>query len=120
MTQGREYHGCGSYYSGGAMVLIVAGGQYNSYTLLSSTEKMTTGATAWTTINPLPRTLYWVATVSMDNSIILSGGHDGDSDRAEILAFDGEHWKEVGQLQEARSSHAATKIDITDLMDFCN
>ena len=54
-------------------VLIVAGGVDDSYTHLSSTEKMTTGATAWTTINPLPRTLYGVATVSLDNSIILTG-----------------------------------------------
>ena len=57
-------------------VLIVAGGlggQDGSYTPISSTEKMTTGATAWTTINPLPRTLWGVATVSMDNSIILTG-----------------------------------------------
>merc|ERR1719427_303298 len=101
MNQGRSSHGCGSYYSGGTMVLIIAGGQDDSYggPAISSTEKMTTGATAWTTINPLPRTLYNVATVSMDNSIILLGGsHDG-SGMAEILAFDGEHWKEVGQLQ---------------------
>ena len=53
--------------------------------------------------------------------MFIAGGLDGDfADRAEILAFDGEHWKEVGQLQEARYSHAATKIDITHLMDFCN
>ena len=52
--------------------------------------------------------------------VFFAGGYDGDSARAEILAFDGEHWKEFGQLQEARYSHAATKIDITDLMDFCN
>merc|ERR1719427_2482067 len=102
------------------MVLIVAGGADASSTPLSSTEKMTTGATAWTTINPLPRTLYGMATVSMDNSIILLGGYDGYRARAEILAFDGEDWKEVGQLQEARYMHAATMLDITDLMDFCN
>ena len=52
--------------------------------------------------------------------MFIAGGHDGDSGRAEILVFDGEHWKEVGQLEEARYSHAATKIDITDLMDYCN
>merc|ERR1719186_1341026 len=101
------------------MVLIVTGGSTGNddfdYTHpLSSTEKLTTGATAWTTINPLPRTLAGVATVSMDNSIFLLGGFDGHSDRAEILAFDGEHWKEVGQIKEAKYDLAATRIDITD------
>jgi len=119
MNQGRYHHGCGSYYSSGTKVIIVVGGLHYD-THLSSTEKMTTGATAWTTINPLPRTLYGVSTVSLDNSIILTGGSDGDRARPEILAFDGKHWKEAGQLQEARRSHAATKIDITHLMDFCN
>ena len=40
--------------------------------------------------------------------------------RAEILAFDGEEWKEVGKLQTARCYHAVTKIDITNIMGFCN
>ena len=52
--------------------------------------------------------------------VFIAGGWHGDKSRAEILAFDGEDWKEVGQLQEARHGHAATNIDITDLMDFCN
>ena len=47
-------------------------------------------------------------------------GDIGDNARAEILAFDGEDWKEVGQLEKARYYHAATKIDITDIMGFCN
>jgi len=120
MTQGRIRHGCGSYYSGGTMVFIVAGGEdVDTYTPLSSTEKMATGATAWTTINPLPRTLFGVATVSLDHSVILTGGDDGGNYRSEILAFDGEDWKEVGQLQEARYRHAATRIDITKFIDFC-
>ena len=54
-------------------VLIVAGGYDDSKNPLSSTEKMTTGATAWTTVKSLPRALAGVATVSLDNSIILTG-----------------------------------------------
>ena len=104
---------------------------------------MTIGATAWTTTNPLPRTLLGVASVRLDNLFFILGkcggvvfGHiitivfiaggwdynedDGDNARAEIFAFDGEHWKEVGQLQKADHYLAATKIDITDLLDFCN
>ena len=53
-------------------VLIVAGGLCDS-NLLSSTEKLNTGATAWTTIKPLPRKLWGVATVSLDKSIVLLG-----------------------------------------------
>jgi len=119
MTQERQSHGCGSYYSGGTMVLFVAGGYDASYNHIKSTEKMTAGATAWTTTNPLPRRLSMVATVSMDNSILI-GGDTGGSWRREILTFDGEDWKKVGQLQEARYYTAATKIDMTHLMDFCN
>ena len=60
--------------------------------------------------------------------VFIAGGSDGvgrncwdcGNVRAEILAFDGEDWKEVGQLQEARKDHAATKIDINKLKDFCN
>ena len=44
---------------------------------LSSTEKMIIGATAWTTIKPLPRTLFGVATVSMDNKVFLTGKFGG-------------------------------------------
>ena len=61
------------YISISIQVLIVAGGWDDGYTPLSSTEKMTTGATAWTTIKPLPRTLYGMASVSLDNMIILTG-----------------------------------------------
>ena len=83
-------------------VLIVAGGMVDDvFTPLSSSEKMTTGARAWTTIKPLPRTLWGRTTVNLDNQIVLTGkwggvvvlllrciagGHDGDSARAEILA----------------------------------
>merc|ERR1719186_1772130 len=117
MNQGRYYHGCGSYYSDGQKVLLVAGGIAMNQELLSSTEKMNIGATAWTTIKPLPRTLFGVATVSMDNKVFLTGGtvrdtYDENSMRAEVLAFDGEDWNKVGQLKKARKHHAATKIDI--------
>ena len=56
-------------------VLIVAGGREsgNKYTPLSSTEKLTTGATAWTSIRHLPRTLAFVASVSIGNKIFLAG-----------------------------------------------
>eukprot|EP00092_Neocalanus_flemingeri_P014269 GFUD01015389.1.p1 GENE.GFUD01015389.1~~GFUD01015389.1.p1 ORF type:complete len:233 (-),score=66.78 GFUD01015389.1:58-693(-) len=116
MTQGRMHHGCGSYHSGGTMVLVVAGGVDDDYNPLSSTEQLTMGGTAWTTAKSLPRALMSMATVSMNNQIYILGGEDKYyRDRAEIVAFDGEDWKEVGQLQKARGGHAATKIVTTDI-----
>ena len=40
--------------------------------------------------------------------------------RKEILKYDGEDWKKIGELQKARSNHAVTLIDATALMGFCN
>ena len=62
--------------------------------------------------------MWWRGGIS--TIVFIAGGMHGHSARKELLVFDGEHWKEVGQLQKVRDSHAATKIDITDLMDFCN
>jgi N-acetylneuraminic acid mutarotase len=96
---------------------------------------MAMGATAWTNVKPLPRTLYGVATVSMGNKIFVTGKYGGVgvlvlivcfiggmddrySKRSEILVFDGEDWEEVGQISVGRSYHAATKIDITDIRTY--
>ena len=48
------------------------------------------------------------------------GGYTGTRGdyRQEILAFDGEEWKEVGQLQNGRSSLAVTVVD-ADIAQFC-
>lgn len=121
MNLGRRGHGCGSYQSGGTMVLLVVGG-FDGSKDFSSTETMTIGATGWTTIKPLPRALHGttVAIVTIDNKIFLTGGQSGVELRSEILTFEGEDWKEVGQLQIARAMHAVTKIDTTDIMRFCN
>ena len=91
MNEGRFYHGCGSYYSGGTkvsvvvvvvlcltlvQVILVAGGVPgwgHRYSYLSSTEKLMIGATAWTTANPLPRTLSSMGFIDMQNKIYLFG-----------------------------------------------
>ena len=50
-----------------------------------------------------------------------AGGQDEDGvARSEILVLDGEDWREVGQLQKARTAHAATMIDTASFMEFCN
>eukprot|EP00092_Neocalanus_flemingeri_P010981 GFUD01011824.1.p1 GENE.GFUD01011824.1~~GFUD01011824.1.p1 ORF type:complete len:447 (+),score=101.01 GFUD01011824.1:59-1399(+) len=119
MNQGRSSHGCGSYISGGTMVLVVAGGDHGGKTT-SSTEKLPIGATAWTTAATLPRRLTYVPSVSMNNRVYIIGGYCDGEVRGEILAFDGEDWTEVGQLKVARASHAATKIDTFTMVGVCN
>ena len=52
--------------------------------------------------------------------VCVVGGHDGSSMRSEIMEFDGEDWKEIGQLLQPRACHAVTMIDITTSIGFCN
>ena len=61
-------------------VLLVAGGWggvSGVFGPLDSTEKLVIGAAAWTTVKPLPRKLYWVASINNDNQIFLFGKHGG-------------------------------------------
>jgi len=125
MNNKRFDHACGSYTSGGTLVLLVAGGEednsyHSSVPPLSSSEKLVTGSTAWTYTKPLPRGLQSVASTSMSNQVFLLGGEDEkDDSRVEILAFDGEEWKEVGKMKKARYMHAASKIVSTDGQPLC-
>jgi len=126
MSRKRFDHGCGSYTSGGTLVLIVAGGlPDNSYqnpaTPLSTAEKLVTGSTAWTATKPLPRILTEMASVSMNNKVYFLGGQmmTHREQRAEILAFDGEDWKEVGKMKKERSWHSASKIVSIDGEELC-
>ena len=54
-------------------VLIVAGGLSMNREVLSSTERMTIGAAAWTTVNALPRALYDMASLRVGNLVYLTG-----------------------------------------------
>jgi len=124
MNQGRWGHGCGAYTTSNSTVLIVAGGDSGNSIkdhLHSSTEKLVVGASSWTRAGSLPRTLSWVASVSMDNTVFITGGQ-ADITQAEVLAFDvvGEIWRKVGRLQDARSAHAATKVDMETVKPFCD
>ena len=54
--------------------------------------------------------------------MFIAGGYGyGVGARKDILEYDGEDWKAVGQLQVGRWGTAVTKFTITDkMMDFCN
>ena len=55
--------------------------------------------------------------------VFIAGGYNDDAfeSRKDILEYDGDDWKAVGELQVARIATAVTKFTITDkMMDFCN
>merc|ERR1712215_423472 len=117
MNEDRAGHGCGSYKSNGALILLVAGGGggagnfglYDNYR--SSTEKMTLGDQAWTFAKPLPWKLYAPGSVSMDNKVyILAGMSYGGNFQSEVLTFDGQGWTEVGHVKYQMRSAGATVI----------
>ena len=56
----------------------------------------------------------------MISAMCIVGGYDHSTSRDEILVFDGEDWKEVGQLKNPRDRHAVTKIDMSNMVGFCN
>jgi len=102
---GRYGHGCGVLFITGKKVFVVAGG-FNSKTL-SSTELLYDGAQSWVTGQALPRTLYYPASVSLADSVLLLGG----SKRREILSFNiSLSWTEVGTLQQGRDKAAAAAV----------
>ena len=39
---------------------------------------------------------------------------------SEVLVLEDDEWKEAGRVGEAYMNQAATKIDATNLMEFCN
>jgi len=117
LNTGRYNHGCGSYKGNdGKMVLIVAGGTehlLNNYQ--SSTEKLIVGQESWTMAKPLPYTLTGMGSISMLNKVLFIGGRES----AKIIEFDGEDWKETGQLPVARESPAVVKVDVANYLGFC-
>ena len=89
LKQGRYAHGCGSYIKDGKKVFqtflifliivdlkiyLVVGGYHNGY--LSTTETWAIGDLSWTTVSPLPRTVSWTGSVSLNNRIYLFGDKD--------------------------------------------
>jgi len=124
MNQGRWGHGCGAYTSGNSRVLIVAGGDSGNSVkskLTSSTEKLVIGATSWTQVGRLYWSLGWIASVSLDNTVFMIGGGTKWGQKREVYAYDvdEDNWKEVGKMEEPRSSAAAAKVDVTTINHFC-
>jgi len=112
---GRFGHGCGVFDTiTGKKVYVVAGGEDNNYEDLSSTEVLYDGELSWVTGQALPRTLYYPASASLANSVLLLGGTESGSSRSyrrEILSFNSSlDWTVVGTLQEGRHRAAAAVV----------
>ena len=55
----------------------------------------------------------------------VTGGHTGgwnvDSKKADILEYrDGDGWRNIGAMRDARVNHATSLIDFKDVEDYCN
>ena len=71
---GRRAHGCGSYTQGGRTVLIVFGGGIgNTKTQTDTTEILRVGDTRWQTVQRLPRKLWDVTGINMNNVVWAMG-----------------------------------------------
>ena len=72
LLEGRYDHACASYMKRGKRVMIVAGGS-GTFPGYDSTEILTMGAKAWTTVTPLPRYLEGPRMVTLDNKVYITG-----------------------------------------------
>merc|ERR1712025_400539 len=111
LPEERYDHACAALPTTGA--LVVAGGH------VSSVLTLLPGATAWTPLISLPRTLGWTQGSIVGGKLRVIGGHDrgewGDphSYRTEVLEYHPEPWNQwilVGNIQIARYSHATLSI----------
>ena len=140
MTTGQRYIRPKYCYSGwfyDYQVLLVAGGMDGSGLRLSSTEVLTSSATAWAQASPLPRQLYGMRGLTMGNQVYLTGkmhrimicdllpflgGWDGSNYRDEVLVWlrVEQEWEEAGNLKTGRKFHAVTTIKSNDqAMKYC-
>jgi len=110
----RYSHACGMIYKDEKKIYVVAGGGGGSN--LDSTEILKEDATAWQISNPLPRKMWAMASISYKNYMVMIGGYIDGSKRDEVLSFNGNEWTEVGKLDEARATHAAAKVKITEFL----
>ena len=74
LNLGRQAHGCSSYRNNNRDVLVVFGGGIGTTrTQTSSTETLTLGSSRWVTISSLPRLLWDVKAININNVIYALG-----------------------------------------------
>ena len=58
-------------------MILVAGGRDTNYQFLASTEQLVGETASWKTTTSLPRALWGVVGISVDNTIYMTGGYAG-------------------------------------------
>ena len=58
-------------------MLLVAGGVDSNLNMLSSTEQLVGESASWKTTTSLPRAVYGVVGISLDNTLYMTGGYNG-------------------------------------------
>jgi len=123
MKTRRGWHGCSVFQHGTKSYGIVAGGVGKDSTEMIGLDQ---GSPEWIKGPKLPRELSSLTLVQTSQGTYAMGGRDEDyNKRNEVLQLDcpGDqisscHWKEVGNLQFARSNHVS--IPIPESYDICN
>jgi len=124
LNEVRTSHGCGYFYRDGKKVLVVGGGYYGAFMKkMRSTEMLTLGTTAWKTTSPLPKSIWSIGSVSINNKIYFIGG-------ASVLVyeFDGDDWNEIHKEKNVDLSsdryygNQAVAVDLatSGFDEFCN
>jgi len=127
LLQGRSNHGC-SYYDNnqGSKTLLVTGGDYwgwDGIGRLSSTELLVGHtASAWVNTGELPSPRQALRGANINNRVFMTGGYDDSSNSDEILEFDPltGQWKPVAKMIQARSHHAVSIINYSEVARICS
>jgi len=126
MVRIRNNHGCGAYTdSQGNQVLIAAGGwDHVEFEYLDSTEILVLGSGDWSLTTPLPTVMHSMRTATVENKVFMTGGwlRNMNTDTKNIWEWEEEEkkWEKVGEMKTARSSHAVSRIQLTqDLLQYC-
>lgn len=86
------------------------------YDAISSTEMLVIGDSEWVLAGPLPQARWGVRAVSLQNSILLTGGRDRVNDDYNYydaimkLTFGTQNWVNIGRLGQGRYYHAMTTV----------
>merc|ERR1712062_914637 len=122
MKTERIGHGCSTFQHGTKSFGIVAGGLVEDSTEMIELDQE---SPSWTEGPKLPRKLKGLTLVQTSQGTYAVGGQDLFNYRTEVLQLDcpGDQisscqWKEVGNLQFARSHHVS--IPIPNSYDICN
>jgi len=121
LNTGRYSHGCGHFVNTDNQVVYLVAGGYTGSSYLTSTELLVDGDSSWVEAAPLPLAMSGLGTVSLDNTIISTGGMDSNNAYATILKFDPRtfSWSQVGEMDQTRNYHGASVVRAEDVEQFC-